>query len=96
MPEARHVFKVPSEYASVAAALDAAAAVQGTVFVAPGVFREPTTLKVAAGVSVEGSGQDTILEADACTVIVCAEGAVRVANLCIRQVRCHCNQNHSC
>ena len=57
---------------------------QGTVLVEAGSFRESGTLKVGAGVTLEGSGASTILESDA-TVVACADGAVRVANLTIRQ-----------
>jgi hypothetical protein len=78
------VFRVPSSYATIGAALAAATPAQGTVLVDAGTYREACTLKVAAGVTLEGSGLSTIIESDA-TVVACADGAVRVANLTIRQ-----------
>lgn len=79
------VFRVPAEYATVASALAAAAAVQGTVLVDGGTYRESGTLKVAAGVTLEGSGAtSTVLECDA-TVLACADGAVKIANLAVLQ-----------
>lgn len=80
----RPIFRVPSEHASVSAALEAAAAVRGTVLVAAGLFRE-ATLKVGPGVSLEGSGEATVLESEVHTVLACADGAERIANLVIRQ-----------
>jgi hypothetical protein len=44
-------------------------------------------LKVLSGVSLEGSGASTVLENEAGTVIACADGAARVANLTVCQVR---------
>ena len=78
------VFRVPAEYATVSAALAAAAPVQGTVIVDGGTFHESGTLSVAPGVSLEGRGAETVLESDG-TVISCADGAVRIASLSIRQ-----------
>ena len=86
MPEATNaVFRVPLDYTTVTEALAAASLVKGTVLIGTGTFRE-ATLKVAAGVTLLGSGESSILESDAHTVVVCTEGAVRVANLVIRQV----------
>ena len=86
MPEeARRLFRVPEDFSSVAAALDAAAAAHGSVVVGAGTFREASPLKLRRGVSLEGSGAATILESDSHTVVACAEGAVRVADLLIRQ-----------
>jgi pectin methylesterase-like acyl-CoA thioesterase len=80
------MFHVPSEYDTITAALAAAAPVKGTVMVGAGTFREATTLKVMAGVSLVGSGESSVLESDDQTAVACADGAVRVANLIIRQV----------
>ena len=63
----------------------AAAAAHGSVVVGAGTFREASPLKLRRGVSLEGSGAATILESDSHTVVACAEGAVRVADLLIRQ-----------
>jgi hypothetical protein len=53
----RPIFRVPSEHATVAAALALASEVRGTVVIGAGVFREAATLKVCAGVTVEGIGE---------------------------------------
>ena len=82
----RPIFRVPSEHATVAAALALASEVRGTVVIGAGVFREAATLKVCAGVTVEGIGEATVLESATHTVIACADGAERVANMCIRQI----------
>ena len=79
--------RVPADYPSIAAALAAAASVGGTVSLAPGIYREQATVRVPAGVTLEGSGAaDTIIESDAHTTLSCADGAVRIADICIRQV----------
>ena len=78
------VFRVPADYPTVSAALAAAAPVKGTVIVDGGTFRESGTLLVAPGVSLEGKGAETVLESDG-TVIACADGAMRIATLSIRQ-----------
>ena len=81
-------FRVPADHSTVSAALAAAAPVDGTVSLAPGIYREAATVKVAAGVTLVGSGAaDTIIESDAHTTLACADGAVKVADLCIRQAR---------
>ena len=80
--------RVPADYPSIAAALAAAAPLGGTVLLAPGLYHEPSTIKVPSGVTLSGSGAaDTIIESDAHTTIACADGAVRVSDICIRQVR---------
>ena len=80
------LFTVPSrEYPTVRDALNAAAvAGSGTVCVAAGVYREPTTLLLAHGVSLVGAGPRTVLESEG-TVLVC-EGALLLADLAVRQV----------
>ena len=78
-------FRVPAEYTTIAAALLAAAPVQGTVLVDSGTYRESGTLKLAAGVTLEGSGAaSTVIESDG-TVLACADGAVKIANIALRQ-----------
>ena len=79
------IFRVPGDQPTIAAALAAAAPVQGTVVVAAGTYKEAGTLKVAPGVSLEGSGCSTIIESASATVVACADGAVRVAHLSILQ-----------
>ena len=79
------IFRVPADFATISAALNAAAPVQGTVLVEAGTYRENAPLKVASGVTLEGAGAtSTILESDG-TVLACADGAVKVANLSVRQ-----------
>ena len=51
--EAAAMFRVPSDYPTITAALAAAAPAQGTVVVAAGTYKEPGTLKLASGVSLE-------------------------------------------
>ena len=85
-PTASPTLRVPSDHQSIAAALLAASrAGGGTVVVASGTFHEATTLRLEAGVSLVGSGEDTLIEAEAHTVIACAEGSVRLADLSVRQ-----------
>ena len=70
---------------SVSDALAAAASVLGTVRLAAGVYREPSTLKVEASVSLVGSGlADTVIECPQ-TAVVCADGAALVSDLAVRQ-----------
>ena len=80
-------FRVPADYASIGAALAAAAPVGGTVVLAPGVYREGVTIKVPAGVSLVGSSaRECIIESDACTTLACADGVVLLAELSVQQV----------
>ena len=65
------------------AAREAAGAAQPSA--AAPVFTYSLSRGLFAGVSLEGSGVSTILESET-TVLACADGAVRVANLSIRQL----------
>jgi len=73
-------------YPSATDALAAAAAAKGgTVRLAAGVYAEGK-LKVAAGVSLVGEGVDkTVVQSGGGSAIVCAAGAVRIADLEARQ-----------
>ena len=75
------------EYPSATEALAAAAAARGgTVRLAAGIYSEGT-LKVVAGVSLLGEGVDkTVVQSGSGSAIVCAAGAVRIANLEARQL----------
>jgi hypothetical protein len=80
------VLRVPSEaHPSVASAV-AAAPVGATVMLAAGVFREPT-LRLARSISLVGSGSEqSVIECEAATALVCSANDVRLTDLCIRQV----------
>ena len=84
------VFRVPADHSTIASALACAAPRGGKVIVSPGTYQVDATLLVSAGVSLEGVGEGTVLESAGHTVILCADGALRVANMCILQVSTLC------
>lgn len=80
-------FRVPTDYASIHTALEAASKCGGTVLLAPGVYREGSVLSLRAGVSLIGSGaENCVIESGSHTTLFCSEGAESISGLCVRQV----------